>query len=345
MAEIVPGRTPGRQIRQKRGQKTYDALVATGFKLLERNEFESITIAELAKAAGYSVGAFYARFHSKDEFLDALIAQHFEHRTQARERVFSESTPESLVYEVISELVSYYWRRRGFWRAALLRAMRDHDVKRFVFSSSAAVYGTPDKLPIDETADTHPENPYGATKLMVEQVLEDSRRAWGLSYVALRYFNAGGSTATRGEDHDPETHLIPVVLDMALGRRKKFTIFGNDYDTPDGTCIRDYIHVVDLAEAHVRALDAMDGGFCGPLNLGSEDPFTVLEVVRRTEQITGTTFRYEIGPRRPGDPAALLASSRRAEEVLGWRKRCSSLDEIIRSAYEWRQANPDGYAR
>jgi len=250
----------------------------------------------------------------------------------------------SLVGESVEKPLDYYDNNVG-GSIALLRAMRDHDVKRFVFSSSAAVYGTPDKLPIDETADTHPENPYGATKLMVEQVLEDSRRAWGLSYVALRYFNAGGSTATRGEDHDPETHLIPVVLDMALGRRKKFTIFGNDYDTPDGTCIRDYIHVVDLAEAHVRALDAMDGGFCGPLNLGSEDPFTVLEVVRRTEQITGTTFRYEIGPRRPGDPAALLASSRRAEEVLGWRKRCSSLDEIIRSAYEWRQANPDGYAR
>jgi UDP-glucose 4-epimerase len=182
------------------------------------------------------------------------------------------------------------------------------------------------------------------TKLMVERVLESSQRAFDLSYVALRYFNAGGSTATRGEDHDPETHLIPVVLDVALGRRDRFTIFGDDYDTPDGTCIRDYIHVVDLAEAHVLALDAMERGFSGSLNLGSEDPFTVLEVVKRTEAVTGRAVAYEVGARRPGDPPALLASSKLAEETLAWSKRHSDLDTIIRSAYEWRQSHPDGYS-
>jgi len=223
-------------------------------------------------------------------------------------------------------------------------AMRHHGVARFVFSSSAAVYGAPESLPIVETAPCRPENPYGTTKLMVEQILAAARAAHGLHYVALRPFNAGGSTGTRGEDHDPETHLIPIVLDVAQGRRKRFSIFGDDYDTPDGTCIRDYIHVVDLADAHVRALDAMAGGFSGSLNLGSEDPFTVLEVVRTTEKVTGKPVAYEIGPRRAGDPPALLASSKRAEEVLGWKKRHSALEEIIRSAHEWRLAHPDGYA-
>jgi UDP-glucose 4-epimerase len=164
-----------------------------------------------------------------------------------------------------------------------------------------------------------------------------------LSYVALRYFNAGGSTERFGEDHRPETHLIPIILDTAMGKRDTFTIFGDDYDTPDGTCIRDYIHVVDLAEAHVLALDAMSRGFSGPLNLGSDDPFTVLEVVKATERVTGKPIPYEIGERRPGDPPGLLASSKKAGEVLGWKKRHSDLEEIIRSAYAWRVSHPNGY--
>ena len=226
---------------------------------------------------------------------------------------------------------------------SLLRSMESHGIKRFVFSSSAAIYGAPKGLPIVETDPCEPTNPYGTTKLMIEKALEASHQAWGLSYVALRYFNAGGSTARCGEDHRPETHLIPIVLDRALGKRERLTIFGDDYDTDDGTCIRDYIHVVDLAEAHVLALDAMNRGFSGPLNLGSEDPFTVLQVVKTTEQVTGKQIPYEIGSRRSGDPPALLASSKKAEEVLGWRKRHSSLEEIIRSAYQWRLSHPDGY--
>jgi len=249
----------------------------------------------------------------------------------------------SLVGESMQKPLAYFDNNVG-GTIKLLDAMRRHGVARFVFSSSAAVYGAPESLPIVETAPCRPENPYGTTKLMVEQILAAARAAHGLHYVALRYFNAGGSTETRGEDHDPETHLIPIVLDVAQGRRKRFSIFGDDYDTPDGTCIRDYIHVVDLADAHVRALDAMAGGFSGSLNLGSEDPFTVLEVVRTTEQVTGKPVAYEIGPRRAGDPPALLASSKRAEEVLGWKKRHSALEEIIRSAHEWRLAHPDGYA-
>ena len=213
-----------------------------------------------------------------------------------------------------------------------------------MFSSSAAVYGDPESLPIEETAPCRPLNPYGYSKLAVENILDACNIAWGLKYVSLRYFNAGGSTERHGEHHNPETHLIPVVLDLVSGKRKDFTIFGDDYDTPDGTCIRDYIHVHDLAVAHILALKAMDKGFSGILNLGSEDPFTVLDVVRTTERVTGKPVDYKIGSRRPGDPPGLLASSKKAETVLGWKKSRSSLEEIIRSAYEWRLANPDGYS-
>jgi UDP-glucose 4-epimerase len=248
----------------------------------------------------------------------------------------------SIVGDSVSDPLTYFDNNLG-GSISLLRAMESYGIKRFVFSSSAAVYGAPERLPIVETDPCDPTNPYGTTKLMIEKVLEASRRAWGLSYVALRYFNAGGSTGRCGEDHRPETHLIPVVLDTAMGKRENFTIFGGDYDTEDGTCIRDYIHVVDLAEAHVLALDAMDGGFSGPLNLGSEDPFTVLQVVQSTEKVTSKSIPHEIGARRPGDPPALLASSKKAEEVLGWRKKHSALEEIVRSAHLWRLAHPNGY--
>jgi len=226
---------------------------------------------------------------------------------------------------------------------SLLQAMLQAGVTRFIFSSSAAVYGEPKQLPIDESAPCNPTNPYGDTKLSVERMLASSRNAWGLRFASLRYFNAGGSTKVHGEHHDPESHLIPIVLDVALGRRKSLTIFGDDYDTRDGTCLRDYIHVRDLAEAHVLALEALEKDFSGVLNLGSEEGSTVLEVIETVEKVTGKTVAREVGPRRQGDPAALLASSKRAEEALGWRKTSSSLEEIVRSAWEWRQSHPDGY--
>jgi UDP-glucose 4-epimerase len=226
---------------------------------------------------------------------------------------------------------------------ALLRAMERAGVARFIFSSSAAVYGEPERLPIEESAPCSPTNPYGDTKLSVERMLAACGQAWGLRFVSLRYFNAGGSTDLHGEHHDPESHLIPIVLDVALGRRESLTIFGDDYDTRDGTCLRDYIHVRDLADAHVLALDALEKDFSGVLNLGSEEGSTVLEVVETVERVTGKKVVRKVGPRRPGDPAGLLASSKRAEQVLGWRKTCSSLEEIVRSAWEWRRSNPDGY--
>ncbi|UCH85535.1 MAG: UDP-glucose 4-epimerase GalE [Candidatus Latescibacterota bacterium] len=248
----------------------------------------------------------------------------------------------SIVGDSVSRPLDYFDNNIG-GTVSLLQSMKTHGVKKIVFSSSAAVYGEPERLPIVETDVCRPSNPYGFSKFAVEQMLEASRVAWELQYVSLRYFNAGGSTTVHGEDHNPETHLIPIVLDVAAGRRKSFTIFGDDYDTRDGTCLRDYIHVYDLADAHIRALSAMEHAYSGVLNLGSENAFTVAEVVSAVERVTGMKVKYEIGPRRPGDPPALLASSKQAERVLGWKKRRSSLDEIIRSAHEWRLEHPDGY--
>jgi UDP-glucose 4-epimerase len=247
----------------------------------------------------------------------------------------------SVVADSVSDPLEYLDNNVG-GSISLLRAMESNGIKKIVFSSSAAVYGAPGKMPIEETETCSPTNPYGETKLMIEKMLEVSR-SWGLSHVALRYFNAGGSTERLGEDHRPETHLIPVLLEVVAGKRDKFTVFGADYDTKDGTCVRDYIHVVDLAEAHVLALGAIDEGFCGPLNLGSDVPFTVLDVVEAAEKVTGASIARETGKRRDGDPPALLASSKKAAEVLDWRKQHSSLEEIIRSSLDWRRSHPDGY--
>ena len=248
----------------------------------------------------------------------------------------------SVVADSVKEPVAYFDNNIG-GTIRLLERMQVNGVVRIVFSSSAAVYGEPESLPIEETAPRRPVNPYGFSKLVVENMLETCQTAWGLEFVSLRYFNAGGSTTLHGEHHEPESHLIPVVLDAATGKRRKFAVFGNDYNTPDGTCIRDYIHVHDLAVAHILALGAMKNGFSGALNLGSAEPFTVLDVVKTVERVTGKPVRFEIGPRRSGDPPALLASSKKAESVLGWKKTRSSLEEIVRSAHEWRLRHPDGY--
>ena len=225
----------------------------------------------------------------------------------------------------------------------LVRAMRSRGIRRLVFSSTAAVYGTPEELPIREDAPCRPENPYGWSKLSVEWMLAASRREWGLDYVALRYFNAAGATRACGEDHRPESHLIPIVLDAALGRRESVTIFGDDYPTRDGSCVRDYVHVSDLASAHVLALDAMQRGFSGALNLGSESGFTVREVIDATTRVTKSEARVEHGARRAGDPPSLVASSAKAREILGWKPAESDLETIVASALAWRERHPNGY--
>ncbi len=252
----------------------------------------------------------------------------------------------SLVGESIVD-PSRYFRDNVAGGIALLEAARASGVGRIVFSSTAAVYGVPESTPIPEDAPLRPINPYGESKRAFEAALGWYGRAYGLRSVSLRYFNVAGATAMLGEDHDPETHLIPNVLRAALGRTE-LTVFGDDYPTPDGTCIRDYIHVADLAEAHLLALAATapdDPRTVEPLvlNLGNGGGFSVREVLAAAELVVGPPIRYEIGPRRAGDPPVLVARSTRAAEVLGWRPARPSLEEMVRSAWVWRQANPGGY--
>jgi len=217
----------------------------------------------------------------------------------------------------------------------LLQGMLRHGILKFIFSSSAAVYGAPERVPITEEEFTSPANAYGESKLMVERMLAWFRRIHGLGYVSLRYFNAAGATATLGELHRPESHLIPLVLQAAIGRRQEIVIFGADYPTKDGTCVRDYIHVSDVAQAHLLALKALAPGEQRVYNLGNGNGHTVLEVVEAARRVTGKAIPATIGPRRPGDPAMLVASSARIRAELGWKPACGDLEDIIASAWRW----------
>ncbi len=224
---------------------------------------------------------------------------------------------------------------------SLFESALDAGVKLAVLSSTAAVYGHPVRVPLDEEHPTAPINPYGETKLAIERMLGSYGRAYGLRWAALRYFNAAGADVQSGLDerHDPETHLLPIVLDAALGRRDAVTIFGDDYDTPDGTCIRDYVHVVDLCDAHLAALEHLQrGGESGAINLGTGAGHSVAEVVDVARRVTGRTIRVEKGPRRAGDPPRLVASVERAARVLGWRAQRATLEQIVRDAWAVRSA-------
>ncbi len=228
----------------------------------------------------------------------------------------------------------------------LIEAVRQAGVKYFVFSSTAAVYGEPEVVPIKEDARLAPTNVYGRTKLMIEQMLQDYSNIYGLRYVALRYFNAAGadSSGEIGEDHTPETHLIPLILEAALGKRPNITIFGTDYDTADGTCVRDYIHVNDLASAHILSMEYLrDGGASNYFNLGSGNGFSVKEIVDTTKSVTGVDFPVVIGERRAGDPGTLIASSEKAQTVLGWKPTHSDVTQVIKDAWQWHQGHPNGY--
>jgi UDP-glucose 4-epimerase len=242
----------------------------------------------------------------------------------------------SLVGESVADPGKYYANNIAAG-LSLLDAMRDADVGRLVFSSTAAVYGEPAKQPIEEDDATAPTNPYGETKLAFERTLRWYAGAYGLSSISLRYFNAAGATYRRGERHDPETHLIPLVLGTAAGRVPSVTIFGDDYPTPDGTCVRDYIHVEDLARAHVLALLPLARpAVCAAYNLGcGGSGYSVREVVDSARRVTGRNVPERIAPRRPGDPAILIASSARIGRELGWRPRYQQLDAIIDSAWQW----------
>jgi UDP-glucose 4-epimerase len=250
----------------------------------------------------------------------------------------------ALVGESVSDPALYY-ENNVVAALSLLEAMRATHVKKFVFSSTTATYGGPEIIPIAETTPQQPINPYGFTKLVIEHALADYAHAYGWSYAALRYFNAAGAAPSGeiGEDHTPESHLIPIVLQVALGHREAITIFGTDYPTPDGTCIRDYIHVDDLASAHLKALDRLQPGQGLRLNLGTGRGYSVREVIDACRRVTGHPIPETIGSRRPGDPPELVADSRLAQRVLDWQPQYTDIESIVATAWRWHQSHPRGY--
>jgi UDP-glucose 4-epimerase len=269
------------------------------------------------------------------------------------DKVFGENNIESVIHFAADSLVGEsvtepfkYYENNVFGSLSLLKGMNKHNVKKIVFSSTAATYGEPDSIPITEEDKTNPTNPYGETKLAVEKLLKWAENAYGIKHVVLRYFNVAGahSSGKIGEDHSPETHLIPLILQVALNKREKIFIYGDDYDTEDGTCIRDYIHVMDLVDAHLLALDRLnEGKDSGIYNLGNGNGFSVKEVIETTRKVTGHLIPAEIQGRRAGDPAKLVASSKKAMKELGWAPKYNSLEQIIESAWNWHKGHVNGY--
>jgi len=252
----------------------------------------------------------------------------------------------SLVGESVTEPLKYY-NNNVYGMEVLLKAMVNNKISKIIFSSSAAVYGEPKSIPIRESDITEPTNPYGETKLAMEKMMKWVDRAYGIKYVSLRYFNVAGAhpNGIIGEDHNPETHLIPLVLQVPLKKRDKIYVYGNDYDTKDGTCIRDYIHVMDLIDAHLLALDYLRmGNNSNIFNLGNGYGFSVNEIIKAAEEVTGFNIDKEFTSRRAGDPAVLVASSDKAREVLGWKPQYTDIKDIISSAWEFHKNHIHGYA-
>ena len=267
----------------------------------------------------------------------------------ALDAVMAEHLPEAIMHFASHTLVGESMHRPFLYVGDnvtnglnLLQAAVQHDVRRFILSSTANLFDQPEHMPIAETERIVPGSPYGESKFIMERLLHWMDRIYGLRFAALRYFNACGASAERGEDHHPELHLIPIILEVARGKREKVTIFGDDYPTPDGTCVRDYVHVLDLAQAHILALYALDRG-SRTYNLGNGTGFSVKEVVETVRQVTGRPIPVEIGPRRPGDPAVLVASSEAIRRDLGWTPQHTRIDSIVESAWRWHLAHPDGY--
>jgi len=307
------------------------------------------TVATILMQAGHKVTVLDNLCHSKRHevpagatFVECDIADRERVETLLREENFDGVLHFAALIEAGDSMhkPEVYFRNNTASTLSLLEAMLATGTKRLVFSSTAAVYGEPEAVPIPETAKLAPTNPYGESKLLVEHILRWFHQLHGLRYAALRYFNVAGALPGRGEAHEPETHIIPLVLDAAMGRRASISIFGDDYPTPDGSCIRDYIHVADLAAAHILALEAlMDDEKPSSIicNLGNGNGFSVKQLIEAAEKVTGQTIPVEIKPRRAGDPARLVASSERAHEVLGWKPAVPEIADILASAWEWHQ--------
>ena len=269
------------------------------------------------------------------------------------EKIFTENKIEAVIHFAANSLVGesmekplLYFNNNVYGMQVLLEAMVRHGVDKIVFSSTAATYGEPKRVPIHEDDETCPTNTYGETKLTMEKMMKWVSRANGVRYVSLRYFNAAGALpdGSIGEDHKTETHLIPLILQVPTGRRDHITVFGDDYPTPDGTCLRDYIHVVDLADAHVLALEYLrKGGASDIFNLGNGQGFSVKEMIAAAEKATGRSIKVEIGARRAGDPAQLIASSEKARTVLGWKPQFTDVEQVIGTAWKWHESHPHGY--
>jgi len=301
-----------------------DGHEVTGFDNLERGHREAID-----RRATFVLGDLRER--------DAVV------------KAMGDARPDAVMhfaaYALVPESMAQpelYFRNNVVGGINLADAMLAAGVKRIVFSSTCATYGQPETLPITEQLPQRPTNPYGESKLAFEKVLGWYQRLRGVQAVYLRYFNACGATARCGEDHDPETHIIPIVLQVALGQRDRVKIYGDDYETPDGTCLRDYVHIVDLCQAHLLALTS---DVTGPFNLGNGNGYSVKQVVETARAVTGRPIPAEIAPRRPGDPACLIAGADKAFRQLGWRPAFTDLRAIVQSAWDWHKAHPKGYRK
>lgn len=269
------------------------------------------------------------------------------------DKVFSENNIEAIIHFAANSLVGesmvkplLYFNNNVYGMQILLESMVKHNIKNIVFSSTAAVYGEPKKIPILEDDETNPTNTYGETKLTMEKMMKWVSKAYGITYVSLRYFNAAGALldGSIGEDHSPETHLIPLILQVPLKKRDAITIFGEDYETPDGTCIRDYIHVLDLADAHIKAVEYLQkGNESNIFNLGNGIGFSVKEMIDSAKKATNEDIKVVIGERRAGDPAKLIASNEKAKKILGWDPKYTDVEDVISTAWGWHKNHPDGY--
>ena len=288
--------------------------------------------------------------HPKAKFYEGDIRD-----ADVLDKIFTENAIDTVVHFAANSLVGEsvekplkYFNNNVYGMQILLESMVKHSVDKIVFSSTAAVYGEPKRIPILEDDPTEPTNPYGESKRIMEKMMKWVSRANGVRFVSLRYFNAAGAIedGSIGEDHNPESHLIPLILQVPMGKRDHITVFGEDYPTPDGTCLRDYIHVIDLADAHVLAIDYLrKGGESNIFNLGNGRGFSVKEMIEAAKKATGRDIKVEIGARRAGDPAQLIASSEKAKKVLGWRSKYTDVKQIIQTAWTFHQKHPEGYAK